>query len=164
MARYKSTYASANKTSEIPLDYWQECSNSVWHTRRIVHCDRCGRKSEQMIECSNNEVTLGNYCFDRDCFLDVFSELVGRFGIFRIRMVVRKSETVKSGKRVPTGLALRFAVFKRDNFRCAICGKSGSEARLEVDHIVAVSNGGENEMTNLQLLCFECNRGKRNSI
>lgn len=55
----------------------------------------------------------------------------------------------------------RFSVFKRDNYRCQICGNSAaSGARLEVDHKHPVVKGGTNDHDNLWTLCFDCNRGK----
>jgi len=55
----------------------------------------------------------------------------------------------------------RFFVFKRDRYRCQICGRSGSE--LEVDHKISVSQDGSDALDNLQTLCFDCNRGKRDN-
>lgn len=56
---------------------------------------------------------------------------------------------------------LRFEVFKRDGFCCVYCGAHPSEeVFLEVDHIIAVKNGGTDEMDNLVAACFACNRGK----
>jgi len=58
---------------------------------------------------------------------------------------------------------VRFDVFKRDEYKCRICGvstKDGSNVRLEIDHIVPLSKGGSNQIENLWTLCFECNRGK----
>jgi hypothetical protein len=56
----------------------------------------------------------------------------------------------------------RFLVFKRDRYKCRMCGRSGIE--LEVDHILAVAQGGTDRLDNLQTLCFDCNRGKRQSM
>ncbi len=57
--------------------------------------------------------------------------------------------------------AMRFKVFKRDNYTCQICGvKKGEGVELEVDHIIPISKGGETRMDNLQTLCKRCNRGK----
>lgn len=54
----------------------------------------------------------------------------------------------------------RFEVFKRDMFTCTYCGQKPPHVVLEVDHIVAVANGGKNGMDNLISACFDCNRGK----
>lgn len=54
----------------------------------------------------------------------------------------------------------RFQVFKRDEFRCCYCGQCPPNVVLEVDHIIAVANGGTNQIDNLITACFDCNRGK----
>lgn len=54
----------------------------------------------------------------------------------------------------------RFEVFKRDGFMCCYCGAHPPSVVLEVDHIKAVANGGDNEIDNLITACFDCNRGK----
>lgn len=48
--------------------------------------------------------------------------------------------------------------------RCAMCGKTPIEdgVRLQVDHRIPLDLGGTNEIDNLQPLCEECNRGKKN--
>ena len=63
------------------------------------------------------------------------------------------------------GLQLRFKVFKRDNFKCCICGASPAkdpDVELHVDHIIPWSKGGETVYENLQTLCSKCNIGKSN--
>lgn len=69
----------------------------------------------------------------------------------------------KAKGKVRAGIAVaqRFSIFKRDSYRCRICGASAEDGRrLEVDHKVAVAKGGTNAEDNLWTLCFECNRGK----
>lgn len=65
-------------------------------------------------------------------------------------------------KRKNISKKVRFEVFKRDSFTCQYCGKSAPDAVLEVDHIIPVSKGGDNDISNLITSCFECNRGKSN--
>ena len=55
---------------------------------------------------------------------------------------------------------IRFEVFKRDSFRCQYCGRSAPDVILEVDHIIPVAEGGENDILNLITSCRDCNRGK----
>ncbi|MER0214650.1 MAG: hypothetical protein DU481_00330 [Nitrosomonas sp.] len=58
-------------------------------------------------------------------------------------------------------LKLRFQVFKRESYRCQICGASAnSGVCLEIDHKLPISKGGSNSIENLWVLCFEYNRGK----
>src|SRR6185437_14317309 len=54
----------------------------------------------------------------------------------------------------------RFEVFKRDGFTCTYCGQKPPAVVLEVDHVVAIANGGHDELENLTTSCFDCNRGK----
>lgn len=56
---------------------------------------------------------------------------------------------------------VRIAVWRRDNGRCVRCG---SRERLEYDHIVPVSRGGNNTVRNIELLCETCNRSKGANI
>jgi len=56
---------------------------------------------------------------------------------------------------------VRHEVFKRDGFKCKLCGlTSDSGKSLVVDHIIPVAKGGTNSERNLQTLCDSCNAGK----
>lgn len=68
--------------------------------------------------------------------------------------------SVSKNRRTPISKRRRFDVFKRDGFACQYCGRKTPEVVLEVDHIIPVSEGGENDTDNLATACFECNRGK----
>ena len=56
--------------------------------------------------------------------------------------------------------SLRYEVLKRAGFRCELCGIPASDRAIEVDHIVPRKHGGEDDLTNLQALCFKCNANK----
>ena len=43
---------------------------------------------------------------------------------------------------------------------CEMCGQT--DVPLQVDHIVPISKGGLNEISNMQLLCYECHMKKHN--
>lgn len=62
--------------------------------------------------------------------------------------------------RQPIPRKLRHQVFRRDGYRCRECGATNKQTRLHVDHIVPVSKGGTNELSNLQTLCETCNLSK----
>lgn len=63
-------------------------------------------------------------------------------------------------KRKGISKRTRFEIFKRDQFTCQYCGGKPPAVILWVDHILAVSAGGDNERDNLAPSCDRCNQGK----
>lgn len=63
-------------------------------------------------------------------------------------------------KRISISKRTRFAVLKRDGFKCVYCGRPATQIPLEVDHVLALANGGGNEIENLATACYDCNTGK----
>jgi hypothetical protein len=90
------------------------------------------------------------------------AESLGNRGSVEVAERVASGHTGSVGERKGLSVRKRFFVFKRDRYRCRMCGATGVE--LEVDHIVPVADGGSDALDNLQTLCFKCNRGKRDSI
>jgi 5-methylcytosine-specific restriction protein A len=60
--------------------------------------------------------------------------------------------------RIPT--EVRKYVFQRDKYQCQSCGKANDETNLTIDHIIPLARGGQNDISNLQTLCFTCNLQK----
>jgi len=54
----------------------------------------------------------------------------------------------------------RFAVLKRDGFKCVYCGRGSKDVLLHVDHKISRANGGGDEVDNLVTSCSLCNNGK----
>lgn len=54
---------------------------------------------------------------------------------------------------------IRSEIFARDDYTCQYCGERGR--KLECDHVMPVSRGGETTEDNLVTACFACNRSKR---
>lgn len=48
---------------------------------------------------------------------------------------------------------VRLQVLNRDDWQCTRCG---SRHRLEIDHIVALTEGGTDDIDNLRTLCRDC--------
>lgn len=88
----------------------------------------------------------------------------------RIKLIVRG--------RCPTCLALvgprraaklsgkearrkRRALVRRDGAECRACAATEG---LTIDHVVPAALGGSNALTNLQLLCADCNQQKADSV
>jgi hypothetical protein len=67
----------------------------------------------------------------------------------------------KSRRRMATRFTskkeIRRAVFEKHGEQCAKCGAT---EKIELDHIVPVVKGGENNIKNMQPLCKSCNSSK----
>lgn len=67
------------------------------------------------------------------------------------------------GQRRLMTRSLREYIKQRDNYTCCNCGisiKDEPHLLLEIDHIKPISKGGLTEESNLQTLCWRCNRKK----
>ncbi|HUO04820.1 MAG TPA: HNH endonuclease [Candidatus Binataceae bacterium] len=74
-----------------------------------------------------------------------------------------RSPRPEDRRDVPLGL--RFFVFKRDRFRCVVCGNSPAtdlHCKLHADHIIPFSKGGKTVAENLRAACDKCNIGRGN--
>lgn len=84
------------------------------------------------------------------------------------RFVNYLNETVKfrksvAGQRSLMTSRLRRQIMERDHYTCRMCGNSTAREPnllLEIDHIMPVSRGGLTTESNLQTLCWKCNRHK----
>ena len=56
---------------------------------------------------------------------------------------------------------IREFIFKRDGYKCLKCG---SLTKLSIDHIMPISLGGDNTISNLQTLCTSCNSTKKDKF
>lgn len=64
---------------------------------------------------------------------------------------------------LPSWDSMRTAVFVRDYYRCVYCGcdvSAESGIGIHCDHILPVSKGGTDEMSNLATACAPCNFSK----
>ena len=68
--------------------------------------------------------------------------------------------TPKKRKSIRKTTLLKWDVFERDNFTCKHWGKRKD---LEMDHIIPVTKGGKDVLSNLQTLCKRCNLLKGNN-
>jgi len=72
-----------------------------------------------------------------------------------------------AGQRALMTSKLRQFIKERDSFTCQKCSLSIRDERnllLEIDHIIPIAKGGLSEESNLQTLCWRCNRTKGSKI
>lgn len=122
---------------------------------RPVACDRCGiivRKQPAQIAraikhfCSPECQREGLRKHATPAAAHAFSE--------RKRNARKRAITADVGSHTPAEWA---DLKRRANDRCAKCKK---KATLTVDHIIPLSKGGTDRITNIQPLCRPCNRQK----
>jgi len=54
----------------------------------------------------------------------------------------------------------RLNIYERDNYHCTYCGKQLTRFTATLDHIMPVSEGGDNSAENLKTACLQCNSRK----
>ena len=65
-------------------------------------------------------------------------------------------------RNIPRDILIR--VIRRDNSMCQKCSKILLDRDIEIDHIIPLSKGGATIESNLQVLCFDCNRSKGSKL
>jgi HNH endonuclease len=82
--------------------------------------------------------------------------------VFDSRQTVNKPTRKR---RAGVSRMLRFEVFQRDKFTCHYCNRTKEDGiKLQLDHRLAVSQGGTDDFSNLVTSCEDCNQGKSNKI
>jgi 5-methylcytosine-specific restriction endonuclease McrA len=59
---------------------------------------------------------------------------------------------------------LRKLILARDGYVCRIAGPKCTGIATEVDHVVALADGGTDDVSNLRAACLPCNRGRAGAI
>lgn len=81
-----------------------------------------------------------------------------RKGVYRY-----EPDHIKGAKLFDFPANIKAAIFKRDNYRCVVCGRGRAEGvELCADHIKPKDKGGDNSVGNGQTLCMEHNLLKKN--
>lgn len=94
---------------------------------------------------------------------EVLAEHPENFGLVDKTKVIAKPSIIKVSSYVNQKYQkvnlTRENVFKRDDYTCVYCGKSGRKG-LTIDHVHPKSKGGKDTWTNLVTACFQCNQEK----
>jgi 5-methylcytosine-specific restriction protein A len=75
----------------------------------------------------------------------------------------KPKDTGSRGGSTRSWRRLRLRVFRRDRWKCQLCGfvdRTRTGAGLHCDHIRPRSKGGSDELSNLRTLCSGCNLSK----
>ena len=88
------------------------------------------------------------------------------------KLITYLSDNIKykmsiKGQRALMTSKLRLLIKERDNYTCQICKLSTDDEPhllLEIDHKIPLSKGGLTTESNLQTLCWKCNRSKGSKV
>ena len=116
-------------------------------------CERCGKELWSFTEIVESWGKV--YC--KSCN----PEGVGPQDLQGVKREIESVEQRPSARRERIPRRVRRSVWRRDRGKCVECD---SKEKLEFDHIIPVTKGGNNTERNIQLLCEQCNRRKHNSI
>ena len=70
---------------------------------------------------------------------------------------------MSKGKRIQLPMGVYLQIAQRDNWTCRVCDqgyKPLPDWKWEIDHWIALANGGTNHLSNLVLAHKQCNRDK----
>jgi ATP adenylyltransferase len=96
---------------------------------------------------------------ERDQLLELCRQRLDAFRALRGEEVFAH----RSRHRSPISGSVKYRVLTRARGRCECCGAHEHQRALEVDHIIPKNQGGSDDLSNLQALCFRCNAGKRDT-
>lgn len=108
---------------------------------KIKHCYLGKEKPKELIAKIKKRIKLKNKILE----------------IRRILFIIREA-------RRPSANFNRYDILERDKFTCQYCGRKAPDVILVVDHIIPVSKGGLNDVSNLATACSECNSQKSNKL
>lgn len=100
--------------------------------------------------------------YDDDPDITLAAELADL--IERLSTPPARMPVVRSGERDEIHPWVRKAIYRRDGWACAWCGKSWHDDMLQLDHIVPWSAGGTDSSDNLRTLCRPCNEDRSNYV
>ncbi|MBO6262707.1 MAG: HNH endonuclease [Clostridia bacterium] len=94
--------------------------------------------------------------FTSDIIYDLIKKVNNRVGAFYADREIW--DAICRVERGRVSNKMRFSIYKRDGYRCRLCGTRGSAYNeLEIDHIKPIAKGGKSTYDNLQTLCKRCN-------
>lgn len=167
--KHKKNYANAATAQQAHSTAIQPGMRYQVIDRDNYRCVRCGRSANDGVQLDayfitpppSGEVEFRNLrTLCNDCARDATP--VKKVRVKKVSTAPKWFVDQERAKMTP---ALKESIKRRDGYRCKYCGRTMADGvSLEVDHIIPVSRGGRSEPSNLQTLCWDCNRGKSNSI
>lgn len=148
------------ETIGIPIDEFYKREAQLFNSRVLKPTTNCKIIVSLTYSSPKGKVNEGKqdtFNFEQllKCYQNISKDRLDYTTYSRIANVVRGEVSNK----------LRYDILNRDGFKCVICGATRNDgAKLQIDHIIPVSKGGQTTPDNLRTLCERCNMGKSNKI
>lgn len=95
-----------------------------------------------------------------DASCKVFGHLCPVF--FAAEPLTETKDRRRHSRNIPRDVMLK--VVRRDGQICQMCFEPVRDNEVEFDHLIPFAKGGPSTAENLRLLCYDCNRKKRDSL
>lgn len=152
----------SNSTEKLNLKYLFSLEKKVFNQCRLKPILHFYITITLYCSTINGQIYDSKYqTFSSEQILPLINRLNNKYGNF-----YNDKEIWNSLCRVERGKVsnkMRFSIYKRDGYRCRICGRSERSDYLEIDHIKPIAKGGKTTYDNLQTLCRRCNKEKGDS-
>ena len=142
-------------------DQWCENGDELCNVGGFFTCDKCKVKEVPngwMYEIFDN-IHLCEHCLARGLMeygtinpATVFNYNKINYALSVVEVIDKKQNRYINKK------------IKRELFKNAVCSYCKTENDLQIDHVIPVSKGGQNNKSNYQILCGKCNRKKSNKL
>ena len=76
----------------------------------------------------------------------------------------RKKPEYENKARMVLSYEQRLEIYNRAKGKCVLCGKEIKLQKMSIDHIVPLSMGGQDDLSNMQCTCYACNKFKSNIL
>lgn len=117
-------------------------------------CKQCG-KTKTVSEFYSKRAECKE-CTKKRPYLKSAAHKAGRFNYRKRYQMVKKLPGSATTKQIKNLLI--------SSDTCTYCGCSLEQEQKSIDHIVPLSKGGTNEITNLAVSCIKCNCSKKDKI
>ena len=76
----------------------------------------------------------------------------------------RKQPEYTNHARMMLSYKQRVQLYNKADGKCVLCGKEIKLQKMSIDHIVPLSMGGKDDLSNMQCTCYACNKFKSNIL
>ena len=137
-------------------------AESVKHINCAIK--NCGKKSAMRCRTNIERTTAGRLDYSKMQVVGFCEEHMPQFIAPPPEEITVIHNNTNKKKKDPISGPLRHEILKHAHYRCMECGAKANQVRLHIDHILPISQGGTDELCNLQVLCEQCNLAKHNRM